>query len=250
MTVYRRPDPIPIHRQLAEPLPQSLQTVRSELDLHLLVARQIFAAIVSGPFPQGTILPAENLLCNQLGVSRTALREAIKGLVSKGLLETRRRRGTLVLERNRWNMLDADLISWSRTIPGTGDISAQLWQTVGLTQPGLAAIMAGRKTTTVLTGPLAVLSNRASQTNEIPAAVAQFHLAVARAAGNQFVVSLTASCVGNLLREDPAFLSGVLAKVGAEPYESVARSIADGRAVDASSAMNRLFEGVLVGETA
>ena len=109
MTVYRRPDPIPLHR--GRPSGEfALRRVRPEQeDLHHLVARQIFAAITGGHYPEGSILPTEQALSEELGVSRTALREAIKGLASKGMLETRRRRGTMVLDRSSWNMLDVEV---------------------------------------------------------------------------------------------------------------------------------------------
>ena len=117
MTVYRRPDPIPL-RHSAVASPGGLNTVKHEPDdLNRLVAREIFQAIASGHFPVGSILPNEHQLSADLGVSRTALREAIKGLASKGLVETRRKRGTLVLDRSRWDMLNPEVIAWSRKFP-------------------------------------------------------------------------------------------------------------------------------------
>ena len=57
-------------------------------------------AIVSGRYPVGDSLPAEPLLCEELGVSRSVLREAVKSLVAKGLL-TSARRG-----QPGWHVLD------------------------------------------------------------------------------------------------------------------------------------------------
>ena len=81
------------------------------------VQREIVATlarrILSGKIPPREYLPKESELCTQYGVSRTVIREATKILESKGLLRSRSRVGTQVLDPNEWNMLDADLLTWA-----------------------------------------------------------------------------------------------------------------------------------------
>ena len=60
------------------------------------VVDEIQTRIVEGGMEPGSMLPPERELCEQLGVSRTVLREAVRMLVSKGLLETRPGVGTIV----------------------------------------------------------------------------------------------------------------------------------------------------------
>jgi len=62
------------------------------------VVNEIQHQIMAGKFSPGMMLPPERELCEQLGVSRTALREAVRMLVSRGLLETRPGVGTIVKE--------------------------------------------------------------------------------------------------------------------------------------------------------
>jgi DNA-binding FadR family transcriptional regulator len=62
------------------------------------VVDEIQYQIMDGKFTPGMMLPPERELCEQLGVSRTVLREAVRMLVSRGLLETRPGVGTLVKE--------------------------------------------------------------------------------------------------------------------------------------------------------
>ncbi len=69
--------------------------------------------ILSGEIQPLVYLPKESELCAQYGVSRTVIREATKILESKGLLRSRSRVGTQVLDPNEWNMLDADLLAWA-----------------------------------------------------------------------------------------------------------------------------------------
>ena len=82
------------------------------LKLHMRVADVLGMAILRGDYPTGTVLPSEMQLCEDLGISRTALREALRGLIAKGLLESRPKRGTLVRDQIHWNHLDPDLLRW------------------------------------------------------------------------------------------------------------------------------------------
>jgi GntR family galactonate operon transcriptional repressor len=81
------------------------------------VQREVVATlahrILSGEIPAREYLPKESELCVEYGVSRTVIREATKILESKGLLRSRSRVGTQVLDPNEWNMLDADLLAWA-----------------------------------------------------------------------------------------------------------------------------------------
>ena len=80
--------------------------------LHVQVAREIARKVISNELPQGSIIPGEMELCEQFGVSRTSLREAIKLLASKGILESRPKIGTRVRAREYWNFLDSQLLDW------------------------------------------------------------------------------------------------------------------------------------------
>jgi DNA-binding FadR family transcriptional regulator len=80
--------------------------------VHGQVVYQIGRQIVSGEIAVGSDLPREVELCERFGTSRQAIREAIKVLAAKGLIEPRRRRGTRVRPRAAWNLLDPDVLLW------------------------------------------------------------------------------------------------------------------------------------------
>ncbi|MEH6452286.1 MAG: FadR/GntR family transcriptional regulator [Psychromonas sp.] len=101
----------------------------SKRSLHVQVAREIARGILSGDLPEGEIIPGEMALCEQFGVSRTALREAQKLLTSKGLLESRPKVGTRVVQRAYWNFLDPQLIEW---MDGLTDVDEFCRQFLGL----------------------------------------------------------------------------------------------------------------------
>lgn len=239
MTVYRRPDPIPLRSATATPRAAGLAPVRAEPDsLNRLVARDIFLAIVGGRFPAGSILPNEHELAASLGVSRTALREAVKGLASKGLLETRRKRGTLVLAREHWNLLDAELIAWSRR-DNSARTSRELWAAVAAVQAPLAAEIARGGHGMAVEGAAARLQS-AHGTDDRRAAFAQLLFTVA-AAGNPFLRALNAACLGNLMTDDPAFLDAEIGRLRGETLTALADAIRERRPDAASGAMQRLF---------
>lgn len=69
-------------------------------------------SIANGGFKPGEYLPPEAELALEFGVSRTALREAVKGLEAKFMLKSRPRVGTIVLPQEEWALLDQDVLTW------------------------------------------------------------------------------------------------------------------------------------------
>jgi DNA-binding FadR family transcriptional regulator len=85
-------------------------------NVHYALNRQVVDVvgrrIVTGDWSPGTVLPKENQIAVMLGTSRSVVREAMKILATKGLVEARPRRGTIVADRSRWNLFDPDILTW------------------------------------------------------------------------------------------------------------------------------------------
>jgi DNA-binding FadR family transcriptional regulator len=81
--------------------------------MHYRLIDDLGLAILRGEFQPGQSFPSEVRLCEKLGVSRTAMREAIRGIVAKGLVESRPKIGTRVRGREHWNHLDPDVLRGS-----------------------------------------------------------------------------------------------------------------------------------------
>src|SRR3954452_8953607 len=81
-------------------------------NLHTRLADQIGIGILRGDIGPGDPLPSELRICDMMGVSRTAVREAIRVLVGKGLLESKPKSGTRVRDPENWNHLDPDVLRW------------------------------------------------------------------------------------------------------------------------------------------
>lgn len=77
------------------------------------MTQELGKAIVCGMYPKDESLPTEAELCEQFGVSRTAVREAVKMLSAKGLISSRPRQGIRILPEQEWNIFDSDLLRWS-----------------------------------------------------------------------------------------------------------------------------------------
>jgi hypothetical protein len=102
------------------------------------VTKALAIRILSGRYPQGTLLPTEVQLGAELGVSRTALREATRTLAAKGLIESRQRAGTRVRASEDWNRLDPDMLSWMAAIEPDLDFVNGLTEARKIIEPAVA----------------------------------------------------------------------------------------------------------------
>ena len=82
-------------------------------NLHSRVTRALALQILEAERDsRALVFPNEAELCHQLGVSRTILREAVKVLADKGMVEARQKLGTRARPRTAWNQLDPDILGW------------------------------------------------------------------------------------------------------------------------------------------
>ena len=165
---------------------------QSRGSLHRIVAQDIGARILDGEFAPGTLLPNEAEWCKSFGVSRTAVREAIKMLMGKGLIISRPRIGSRVLPREQWNLLDRDVLAWYGAAAKQSHFLAHMQQVREILEPETAALAAANHTAEQLrTIEEAFAQMAAAKTlaawNE---ADVRFHFAILQAAGNELLVPL------------------------------------------------------------
>ena len=103
-------------------------------------------AIVSGRYPPGSSVPSESTLCSEYGVSRTVVREVIKGLVAKGLVSTGPKVGTRVLAAEQWNWFDPDVVGWQSRLGLTRSFLRDLQELRRLVEPAAVRLAAERAT--------------------------------------------------------------------------------------------------------
>jgi DNA-binding FadR family transcriptional regulator len=128
------------------------------------------------------------------GVSRTVLREALRTLTSKGLLESRPKVGTRVRPRAAWNLLDADLLAWYAQVAPPLAFALKLQEMREMIEPYAAALAAR----TASADALAALADAhagmvaARQVDAWVRADLRFHLGVLAAGGNELLMPLGA----------------------------------------------------------
>jgi GntR family galactonate operon transcriptional repressor len=90
----------------------ALSGALARTSLHDTIVGEIGRRIVRGDYGSEGILPTEANLATELGISRNALREAVKVLISKGMIEVRPKTGTRIRALADWNLLDPDILAW------------------------------------------------------------------------------------------------------------------------------------------
>ncbi len=143
--------------------------------------------IIGGRYKPGDLLPREAELTEEYGVSRTSVREAMKVLAAKGLVEIRQKIGTRVRHTDLWSVFDSDILRWYAE-QGKGDeIMRDLIELRQILEPAAARLAAGRSTMTDLRRiELAYLEmvDSARDNSRYAACDVEFHMAVYGASHN------------------------------------------------------------------
>ncbi len=162
-----------------------------------LVLEELGSRIVRGELQPGRTLPEADL-CRDLGASRTVVREALKSLSAKGLVDTRTRTGTRVLEATHWNLLDLDVLGWRYAAMPRMQFFGELFELRRMIEPhaaGLAAERATKGDIEAIAGAYADMQNAPQQSPSAIDADLRFHRAVLAAAHNELLAQM-ASVIG------------------------------------------------------
>jgi DNA-binding FadR family transcriptional regulator len=164
--------------------------------MHGQVVEWLGRRIVSGELSDGSQLPNEAELAAQLKVSRGGLREAIKALAAKGLVDPRPRLGTRVLPRDQWNLMDREVIDWHGKAAAP-EFLGDLLELRLMVEPGAASLAAERASDEQLATLEASYAGMAEHAPRLPEmerafvdADLMFHLTLLRASGNQLIEQL------------------------------------------------------------
>lgn len=146
--------------------------------------------ILTGELKPGDTIDYDTLL-SELDVSRTVLREAIKVLSAKGLLDARPRLGTYVTDRSRWQLLDGDVMTWRGGGRPDPVLVRDLEEVRLIFEPAAARLAAARRTDAQLAGIAAAFERmrRDAEGNvaHMVEADLAFHQAILGAVGNELL---------------------------------------------------------------
>jgi len=206
------------------------------------LAKQILAKV----FRPGDRLPNENELGEQLGVSRTALRESIRTLAGKGLVASRPRTGTYVLPQESWNHMDPDLLLWRESIGVDVEFMNNLLEVRRIIEPSAAFLAAERATGHDL-GRLQssydmMCCTSAQDIEQSICADEAFHVAVLTSSHNLFLINF-GSMIGAALRTAFRLTTAVSDDYGGtlHVHGDVLEAIRMRRPAEAKAAMEQLL---------
>jgi len=162
--------------------PVARRTVSAEIRLRLA------DAIHTGQLAPGTPLPAERVLCQEFGVARTSVREAIQGLVIAGYLERRGNRSVVAEHLPEMNFAGDDRKA----------LVTQLFEVRQVIEPAIVE-MATRRATEAERDEIARLAARRTRNlAEFRDIDRRFHSAIARACGNPLLNEVHAKALAAL----------------------------------------------------
>ncbi|MFB4195563.1 FadR/GntR family transcriptional regulator [Streptomyces carpaticus] len=161
--------------------------------VHGQVVHVLGLRIVGGEVPEGATLDMR-ALGEELDVSLTVMRESLKVLAGKGLIDARQKRGTFVRERRDWNLLDADIMRW-RVESGAGErLMRDLADVRAIIEPAAARRAALHRTADDLRTLEAALDAmaraHAHSSTDATEADAAFHRALLSATGNEMLARM------------------------------------------------------------
>ena len=213
--------------------------------LHTLIARGIGERILGGEFAPGTLLPNEAQWGRIYGASRTAVREAVKTLSAKGLISSRPKVGSRVEPRNRWNLLDRDVLAWHRTATDRKAFLVSTQEFRRVVEPAIAELAARKRTTIQIDHLVTALEamKSAKLHADVVAADVMFHEVLLSCANNDLLIPfgvLIEETLGNLFdfttQRNPRYQQAI------KLHENIARAVIAGDANGARKAMLVLID--------
>lgn len=212
--------------------------------LHGQVAHQIGRRVVSGAIAEGDLLPRETELSRQFSVSRQAVREALKVLAAKGLVNSRRRTGTYVMPRTAWNLLDPDVLAWHPAARITPKFLSDLVELRRVIEPAaaeFAAINGDPERKAAIAAALGDM-RKASDAETFRRADAEFHIAIFAASGNDLIDRLS-TILRPLLDTSPPMQSSLQEDrvTAIAMHTEVYEAIVTGKRVRARKGMERIL---------
>ena len=163
-------------------------------NVHGNTVDHIGEAIVAGRYTAGMSMPPEPVLCEELGVSRTVVREAVKSLIAKGLVTTGPKVGTRVLTEEHWNWFDPDVIAWKAKAGITPEFLRDLLELRRLVEPAAVRMAAERASAEEIAGiedAYAGMKRAVEGGGDYVTYDLRFHQGLLRAAHNRMLVQMS-----------------------------------------------------------
>lgn len=233
---------VPQRRNLGTAHPRST-------NLTFRIVEDLGIAIVTGQYSETNPFPVETELCTQYGVSRSILREAVKMLTAKGLLDARPRQGTWVQPEEHWNLLDPDVLRWLLERKISLKLLREFTEMRLAVEPiaaSMAACVADQKAIAAIYANIDRMAAAERGEDDPLASDIGFHNSVMHASGNRFyfqLCDLISTALQFSIRTTNAYKGVDLASV--IDHKRVADAIAEHDAATAEQAMRAMMQEAL-----
>lgn len=211
---------------------------------HDRIVADLGRRVVGGTYLVGATIPREEELATELGVGRSVVREALRVLAAKGLVEPRQRRGTQVLPVSRWHSLDPHVLEWRTESGSSAALLSDLVDLRRMIEPAACELAATRATESELSliGSLARELRLSERDEEMfITADLRFHHALIQAAHNDLLLHVTGAIEAalRLSREVTVHRAG-LHRI--EQHEEIARAVLSRQSGRARRSMTHLID--------
>jgi DNA-binding FadR family transcriptional regulator len=204
--------------------------------------------VLSGEIPEGATLDLVALQ-SELDVSLTALRESLKVLAAKGMVDARQKRGTFVRARADWNLLDADVLRWqfAEGSAAGADLSLlrNLGEVRGIVEPAAVRLAAARRTAgdlAALDEALAAMDSGSGDAAHAVEADLAFHRALLAATHNELLERMEMVIESGLAHRDEIVHSSPHGEDPVPSHRAVLDAVRAQDADAAEAAMRALLE--------
>lgn len=159
------------------------------------VSRELIRSIVAARFTPGDLLPSEEQLCSEFGVSRSVVREAMKVVTGVGMARSRQGQGTVVLPPSSWNNFAADVIQARRDTGTLHDVLTEVLELRTIIEVQAAGLAASRGNDENLDRMVELIAGMQAAVDDVDVDTfilldVEFHDEVLRASANHLIVSL------------------------------------------------------------
>ncbi|MFG2357940.1 FadR/GntR family transcriptional regulator [Streptomyces sp. NPDC048521] len=204
--------------------------------------------ILGGDIPEGATLDLVALQ-SELDVSLTALRESLKVLAAKGMVDARQKRGTFVRSRAHWNLLDADVLRWQfeggSTTESDRALLRNLAEVRAIIEPAAVRLAAERRTDAdlaALDGALTAMGEEDAGAAHAVDADLAFHRALLAATHNELLERMEMVIESGLAHRDRIVHSSPHSEDPVPAHRAVLDAVRDQDAQAAEAAMRALLE--------
>lgn len=200
--------------------------------------------IITGQLAEGATLDI-TALQEEFDVSLTVLREALKVLAAKGMVDARPKRGTFVRPRASWRLLDGDVLRWQFARQARPSLFQDLHELRAIVEPGAASLAAQRATDDDLAALDAALAAMAEAGADAAAAVAAdlaFHRALLAATHNELLLRMEIVIETGLAERDRMVHGAQHSSSPVPSHKAVVDAIRRHDPAQASRAMRKLLQ--------